>query len=94
MEKLKQIFKTIGQAIVKYWALLLLVAGVVFIYLFDRRGRTIDQLSRELAIEKLKRKLEGLNNDANKNEEDFRNKLNQYNELKRKHNSGSKPPAQ
>lgn len=87
IEKIKEYAAKYGVAIVS-------VLSLIFLYLFNRRGRTIDELKGEIAVAKMGKVLDNAVRESNKDEEDYRRKLATYDELKRKYDSGDgKPPG-
>lgn len=80
-----------------YGTLVILGITLIFAFIFIRRGDKIQELTNELSLLTIKRKLDKLTQEADKDEEAFKDKLGEYNRLKSEYerlsqsNSGSKP---
>lgn len=80
-EKLTQI----KDFIAKYWFLGSSLAIGILVYLLDSKGKKVKQLSDEIALSKMTKKIDSLKEKASTSEEAFQNSLRSYDDLKRLH---------
>lgn len=65
-----------------YWFIVVTAAVAILIYLYDRRGKKIEQLLYEIQKEKLNKELDSLVAKAATNEMDFKKAKDRYDEIK------------
>ena len=85
MEGLKNALNSIQEFLKRWWALLAAGVLVIFYSIFTGRGDKIAELQAKIELLQLERKLIKLEEEAKKDDEAFKGKLDEYNDLKRRH---------